>query len=88
MDMVPEGNMVVIMNQDQPGVIGFVGNTFGNAKVNIADMVISREFKPDGSAVAMMLIKTDQTPPDSLIQELSSRPYILSVHSATLPPRK
>ena len=88
MDMVPEGNMVVIMNQDQPGVIGFVGNTFGNAQVNIADMVISREFKPDGSAVAMMLIKTDQTPPDSLIQELSSRPYLLSVHSATLPPRK
>jgi len=88
MDMVPEGNMVVINNKDMPGVIGFVGTTFGNAKVNIADMVISRQFNPDGSATALMVIKTDQIPPDSLIQALTSAPQILSVRSATLPPRK
>jgi D-3-phosphoglycerate dehydrogenase len=43
MDMVPEGQMVIIVNQDQPGVIGVVGSSFGDAQVNIADMVISRE---------------------------------------------
>ena len=48
MDMIPEGNMVIIVNQDQPGVIGTVGSTFGDAQVNIADMVISREIDQAG----------------------------------------
>jgi hypothetical protein len=47
MDMVPEGHMVLIQNKDQPGVIGTVGTTFGDASVNIADMVISREIDKD-----------------------------------------
>ena len=48
MDMVPEGHMVLIFNQDQPGVIGTVGSSFGDAQVNIADMVISRECQARG----------------------------------------
>ena len=59
MDMVPEGQMVVILNNDQPGVIGTVGVTFGDAGINIADMVISREKHADGSATALMVLKTD-----------------------------
>ena len=38
MDMIPAGNMVLIVNQDKPGVIGLVGNTFGKLNINIADM--------------------------------------------------
>src|SRR5207302_8769323 len=63
MDMVPEGNMVLIINRDQPGVIGTVGTSFGDAQVNIADMVISREFRTGGAAPALMVIKTDSHPP-------------------------
>ncbi|HTW94748.1 MAG TPA: phosphoglycerate dehydrogenase, partial [Tepidisphaeraceae bacterium] len=59
MDMIPEGQMVLVVNQDMPGVIGMVGTSFGDAGVNIADMVISREKHPDGSATAFMVIKTD-----------------------------
>jgi D-3-phosphoglycerate dehydrogenase len=88
MDMIPEGNMVIIMNKDMPGVIGLVGTAFGDASVNIADMVISRDFQPDGSATALMLIKTDSTPPDSLLAGLRARPNILQVVTANLPPRK
>src|SRR2546423_151100 len=65
MDMVPEGHMVVIMNKDQPGVIGMVGTSFGDAGVNIADMVISREVHPDGSAVGGVLINTGTPPADA-----------------------
>jgi D-3-phosphoglycerate dehydrogenase len=86
MDMVPEGNMVLIVNRDQPGVIGLVGSSFGDAGVNIADMVISREFRDDG-AVALMVIKTDQHPPDALLNRLRARPNILRVKSVVLPPR-
>lgn len=88
MDMVPEGNMVIIMNRDQPGVIGLVGTTFGSSRINIADMVISREFQKDGSAVAMMLIKTDSPPTEELLGGLRMQPPILKVKAAALPPRR
>ena len=85
MDMIPEGNIVLIVNRDQPGVIGLVGTSFGDAQVNIADMAISREFKPDGSATALMVIKTDSPPPDSLLNRLRARPNILKVKWLALP---
>jgi D-3-phosphoglycerate dehydrogenase len=87
MDMIPEGNMVIIVNQDQPGVIGTVGSTFGDAKVNIADMVISREFNSEGKATALMVIKTDSQPEAGLFNRLKARPGILKVKSLSLPPR-
>jgi hypothetical protein len=87
MDMVPEGQMVLLLNQDQPGVIGVVGTSFGDAKVNIADMVISRSIDASGKATALMLIKTDSEPPVALVENLRARPYILRVKSVVLPPR-
>ena len=87
MDMIPEGYMVLLQNKDQPGVIGTVGTSFGDAQVNIADMVISREFGKDGEATALMVIKTDSPPPDALLNRLRARPNILRVKSLVLPPR-
>jgi len=87
MDMIPEGNMVVVTNKDQPGVIGLVGHTFGDAGINIADMVISRERQKDGSFIALMLIKTDSKPTDQQLAALRSKPPILKVKSVTLLPR-
>jgi D-3-phosphoglycerate dehydrogenase len=87
MDMIPEGHMVLIKNKDMPGVIGMVGSTFGEAKVNIADMVISREFNPDGSATARMVIKTDSMPTEALITELKNNPVIIEVTAVKLPDR-
>ena len=87
MDMIPEGSMVLVMNQDMPGVIGLVGTSFGDAGVNIADMVISREKHPDGSATAFMVIKTDSEAPAALLNRLKARPNILKVKAAMLPAR-
>jgi D-3-phosphoglycerate dehydrogenase len=87
MDLIPEGQMVVILNKDQPGVIGTVGTTFGDAAVNIADMVISRDIAPDGTASALMLIKTDSEAPSALLSRLRARPNIVRVKSVVLPPR-
>jgi len=87
MDMIPEGNIVLIVNKDQPGVIGAVGTTFGDAQVNIADMVISREFDKDGAATAFMVIKTDSPPPPALLEKLRSRPGVTRVKSVALPAR-
>jgi D-3-phosphoglycerate dehydrogenase len=87
MDMVPEGQMVLILNQDQPGVIGFVGTAFGDANVNIADMVISRSYDETGRARALMLIKTDSDPTAGLMDALKGRPNIVRAKAVKLPPR-
>ncbi len=89
MDMVPEGQMVILENRDQPGMIGFVGTAFGRANVNIADMVISRraEDASDGTARALMLLKVDSKPSDQLIDELRKHPGILRAKTAHLPER-
>ena len=86
MDMIPEGNMVLLVNKDEPGVIGLVGSSFGDANVNIADMVISRHFAGD-TATALMMIKTDSQPTDALLAKLRGQPNIVRVQSVTLPGR-
>ena len=87
MDMVPEGQLVLLTNRDQPGVIGFVGTSFGDASVNIADMVISRTVATDGTATALMVIKTDSEPTPALVEKLRAKENILRVRTASLPPR-
>jgi D-3-phosphoglycerate dehydrogenase len=87
MDMVPEGQMVVILNNDQPGVIGTVGTTFGDAGINIADMVISREKHADGSATALMVLKTDSAPTDATLNKLRDHKGIVKIKSIVLPVR-
>ncbi len=86
MDMIPEGHMVLLINKDEPGVIGVVGSSFGDAKVNIADMVISRHFAGD-TATALMMIKVDSQPPEALLTKLRERPNIVRVKSVVLPGR-
>ncbi len=87
MDMIPEGQMVIIVNKDQPGVIGTVGTSFGDEKVNIADMVISREKDSEGAATALMVLKVDSEPPVALLNRLRARPNIVRVKSMNLPAR-
>ena len=87
LDMIPEGQMVMILNRDEPGVIGTVGSSFGDAKVNIADMVISREKNPDGTATAFMILKTDSEAPAALLNRLRARPNIVRVASVALAAR-
>lgn len=86
-DMIPEGQMVVIENEDKPGVIGIVGTSFGDAGVNIADMVISRDIQPDGKAHALMVLKVDSPPDEALTNRLRARPGIRRVKCVKLPPR-
>jgi D-3-phosphoglycerate dehydrogenase len=67
LDMVPEGNMVVLFNEDRPGMIGQVGAMFGASGINIAEMVIGRS---EGASEAMMVIKADDAPSEDLLDTL------------------
>jgi D-3-phosphoglycerate dehydrogenase / 2-oxoglutarate reductase len=75
-DVPPVDHMVIIQNDDRPGVIGTVGTLLGDAGVNISDMDVSRV---DGSGTAVMLIApTAPVPPDTL-EALRAAPGILGV---------
>jgi D-3-phosphoglycerate dehydrogenase len=80
MDMIPAGPMVLIVNQDRPGVIGFVGTTFGRLGVNIADMTISRKGDK-----ALMLLKCDSPPSAEAVEALRKEPHVEVVKAFTLP---
>lgn len=55
MDVKPEGHLLLVHHQDQPGAIGRVGNLLANNDVNIATMQVGREHV-GGSAIMMLTI--------------------------------
>src|SRR5690625_1199723 len=55
MDVIPEGHLVLIHHQDQPGAIGRVGNLLAANDVNIATMQVGR-LKVGGNAIMMLTI--------------------------------
>ena len=69
--------MLVVRNDDRPGMIGLVGTVLGDAGVNIADMDVGQS--PRGTA--LMLIATPDAVPADVIDGLRGAPGILSVHS-------
>ncbi len=82
MELIPERSMALIFNDDKPGVIGLVGQAFGEAKINIADMALSRRGK-----LALMVLKLDGPMPDDLKGKLQGlNPPILSLETVSLPP--
>lgn len=76
LDVPPSQNMLVVRNDDRPGVIGRVGTALGDAGVNIADMAVGRA--PDGSA-ALMVVSTSQPVPDAVQSTLTSLDGVTSV---------
>jgi D-3-phosphoglycerate dehydrogenase len=81
MDMIPAGSMLMLLNEDRPGMVGLVGQTLGGAQVNIADMAISRRGN-----TAMMLLKLDARPGSEMIEALRKAPGILKTATVSLPP--
>ena len=75
-DVPPAEHMLVISNDDRPGVIGTVGMLLGNANVNIADMDVGRIASAD---TAVMLLAVTAEVPNHVIETLREAPGILSV---------
>ncbi len=78
-DIPPALHMVIVRNENRPGLIGLVGATVGQAGVNISDMDVGRS--PAGEA-ALMVLSTDQPVPAPVLAELRRAPGIL--HIATV----
>jgi D-3-phosphoglycerate dehydrogenase len=75
-DTIPQGNVLMVRNDDTPGTVGRVGTLLGANGVNIARMGLGR--KP-GSGRAIMLIEVDSEVPAGALAELSKMPGVREV---------
>ncbi len=74
-EAIPQGNILVLLNEDRPGVIGFLGQVLAEAGINIAMMNLSRR-KIKGRAIS--LINVDSRIPDAVLARLRDNAHILS----------
>ena len=65
-DIPMSGDMMYLSYKDEPGVIGIVGNTLGEAGINVAQMSVGR----DGDR-ALMFLTVDQSIPEGIVEEIS-----------------
>jgi D-3-phosphoglycerate dehydrogenase len=75
-EVIPEGRMFVLFNQDKPGVIGNIGTILGASGVNISRLHLSRELV-DGKA--MIVLSTDSVVAKEVVEKLRNLPYMISV---------
>jgi D-3-phosphoglycerate dehydrogenase len=75
------GWMVVLTNDDVPGVIGRIGTLFGRHGINIAGMQLGRQ-RPGSRAVSILSLDTPV--PDSVMGELRALPSIRSARLVRL----
>jgi D-3-phosphoglycerate dehydrogenase len=80
-----DGNLLVFLHRDLPGVIGSVGNVFGKYDTNIAHMSVGRsnEAQPGGEAIGVLSL--DSQPPQEAIDQLLEHEHISKVWLVKLP---
>ncbi len=75
-EIIPEGYMLVVSNDDMPGVIGNLGTTLGNNKVNIARLHLSRDAR---AKKALVVLNTDSPVASDVLDKLRKLPHVVSV---------
>jgi D-3-phosphoglycerate dehydrogenase len=82
LDAIPRGHLLLVRNDDTPGVVGQVGTLLGQRGINIARMSLGR--KPD-SGRAVMLIEVEQEAPPGLLAEVAALPGVREARALRLP---
>src|SRR5690606_21079171 len=72
-EVAAEGDLLVLENNDQPGMVGLIGTLLGKDGVNIADMSLSR-LTPGGTAY--MVVRVDHEPSAAAREEIKNNPAI------------
>ncbi|MFC4559056.1 phosphoglycerate dehydrogenase [Virgibacillus kekensis] len=76
-DVTPEGHMIVIHHQDQPGVIGRMGSILAEHQINIATMQVDRS---DVGGEAIMMLKVDRHMDEEQLNQLKE---LNEIHDVT-----
>ncbi len=79
-EVPPAEHMLVVRNDDRPGMIGVVGTALGAARVSISSMGVG----PSRTGhTALMILSTDRPVPDDTFALLRASEGILDIHRIT-----
>lgn len=81
LEATPEGILLIVENQDRPGMVGWIGTLLAKQKINIASMSLSRG---ETGGKALGVLNLDSMPSPELLKEIEADPGILSVQVAQL----
>ncbi len=70
-------NLLIVRNDDRPGMIGIVGAALGDADVSITNMAVGQTA---GGGTALMLLTTDRLVPRDVLARLRAAAGILDLH--------
>ncbi len=76
-EALPEGKLLLLENNDVPGIVGVLGTILGKDNVNIANMSLSRN---DVGGVALTILQLDSIPSQRALDEVKEADAILNMH--------
>ncbi len=80
-EMTPQGAVLVIFNDDKPGVIGAVGTVCGRHNINICTMGVGQ--KP-AEQKAMLAVSLDKEPETKVTEELGKLDFVNEIYVCKL----
>ena len=75
-EIVPFGVVLLLVNKDRPGIVGYLGTLLSRYKVNIASMSLSRDT---AGGQALTVLNLDSVPPGEVMDEIQKDPDISNV---------
>ncbi len=80
-EMVPEGNILMVRHNDVPGTIGAIATVLGQNNINIAGMSVGRSAPQQP---ALMTLNVDQPVPKTVIEQLNQLKNVNSTAFITI----
>ena len=81
LNVLPVGQLLVLRNQDVPGVIGRVGTLLGNAGINIAEY---HQARLSAGGAALAVVSVDAPLPTALQEQLRRLPEVQQLAQVSL----
>ncbi len=83
LEVPPADHMLVVHNDDRPGMIGVVGMALGIAGISISSMAVGPS---DDGHTALMVLSTSEPVPADLVAHLREGDGIFGIHAVSLTP--
>jgi len=80
-EIFPHGDMLLIMNQDRPGLIGDIGAIIGGGGINISAMTFGRK---EAGGDAITVLNLDAQPDDAMLEKIRKVKNVQSVVAVQL----
>ena len=80
-EIVPFGVVLLLINKDRPGIVGYLGTLMSRHNVNIASMSLTRDTV---GGQALTVLNLDSVPSQEVLDEIQKDPDISNVKVARL----